>query len=107
MLAFQSESRRAEMLGEHEVLEGEVRVPGKELARMLSRVRKQGYWQGESQQAYGVTDLSMPIIGPQGDAIAVLTCPFIRRIDRHVGASVDEARKLLQGAVAELSLTGA
>jgi DNA-binding IclR family transcriptional regulator len=107
MLAFQSETRRAEMLGEHEVLEGEVRVPEKELQRMLSRVRKQGYWQGESQQAYGVTDLSMPIIGPQGDAIAVLTCPFIRRIDRHVGASVDEARELLRGAVAELSLTGA
>ena len=91
---------------QHEVLEGEVRVPAEELARLLARVRKQGYWQGASQQAYGVTDLSMPILGPQGDAIAVLTCPFIRRIDRHVGASVDQARALLQEAVAELSLTG-
>ena len=106
LLAFQSDVRRSEMLGEHEVLEGEVGVPEKEFKRLLSRVRKQGWWQGESQQAYGVTDLSMPILGPQGDAIAVLTCPFIRRIDRHVGASVDEARALLAAAVAELSLTG-
>jgi len=106
MLAFQSDARRAEMLGEHEVLEGEVRVPEQELERLLAIVRTQGYWQGESQQAWGVTDLSMPILGPQGDAIAVLTCPFIRRIDCHVGASVDVARELLEAAVAQLSMTG-
>jgi DNA-binding IclR family transcriptional regulator len=104
LLAFQSDARRAEMLGEHEVLEGEVGLPQAELERLLSTVRAQGYWQGESQQAYGVTDISMPILGPQGDAMAVLTCPFIRRIDRHVGAGVDEARELLQAAAAQLSL---
>jgi DNA-binding IclR family transcriptional regulator len=104
LLAFQSEERRAEMLGEHEVLEGEVRPPEPELLRMLARVRRLGYWQGDSQQAHGVTDISLPILGPHGDAIAVLTCPFIRRIDRHVGVSVDEARELLRKAVAGLSL---
>lgn len=106
LLAFQSDERRAEMLGEHVELEGEVRLTETELARMLARVRKQGYWQGESQQAHGVTDISLPILGPHGDAMAVLTCPFIRRIDRHVGASVDEARTLLQAAAAQLSLAG-
>ena len=104
LLAFQSDSRRAEMLGEHEVLEGEVGLPQSELERLLEVVRVQGYWQGDSQQAYGVTDISLPILGPQGDAMAVLTCPFIRRIDRHVGASVDEAREWLQTAAAQLSL---
>ena len=106
LLAFQSDERRAEMLGEHEVLEGEVRVPPRELERLLAKVRAQGFWQGESQQAYGVTDISFPILGPQGDAMAVLTCPFIRRIDRHVGASVDEARQHLQAAAQGLSLAG-
>ena len=104
LLAFQSESRRAEMLDEHEVLEGEVSLPEPELKRLIARVRRLGYWQGESQQCWGVTDISVPILGPQGDALAVLTCPFIRRIDRHVGASVDEARELLRKAVAGLSL---
>ena len=106
LLAFQSDARRAEMLGEHVELEGEVRMTEDELARVLARVRTTGYWQGESQQAYGVTDISLPILGPQGEAMAVLTCPFIRRIDRHVGASVDEARAALQAAAAQLSLAG-
>ena len=92
------------MLGEHEVLEGEVVLPELELERLLAIVRKQGWWQGDSQQAHGVTDISMPILGPQGDAMAVLTCPFIRRIDRHVGASVEEARALLQKAAEQLAL---
>ncbi len=107
LLAFQSQARRAEMLDEHEVLEGEVGVPEPELERLLAIVRAQGYWQGESQQAYGVIDISLPILGPQGDAMAVLTCPFIRRIDRHVGASVDEARLWLQAAAQQLSLAKA
>jgi DNA-binding IclR family transcriptional regulator len=104
LLAFQSEARRAQMLAEHVELEGEVRLGKARLERLLAQVREQGYWQGESQQAYGVTDLSLPIVGPYGDAMAVLTCPFIKRIDRHVGASVDEARALLQAAAGQLSL---
>jgi DNA-binding IclR family transcriptional regulator len=104
LLAFQSQERRAEMLGEHVVLEGEVSIPEPELGRLLARVRRLGYWQGDSQQCAGVIDISMPILGPQGEAIAVLTCPFIRRIDRHVGASVEAARELLREAAAGLSL---
>jgi DNA-binding IclR family transcriptional regulator len=106
LLAFQSDARRAQMLAEHVELEGEVRLSKARLERLLAQVREQGYWQGESQQAYGVTDLSLPLLGPYGDAMAVLTCPFIKRIDRHVGASVDEARALLQAAADELSLKG-
>ena len=104
LLAFQSAARRGEMLDEHEELEGEVALPAAELERLLAAVHARGYWQGDSQQCYGVIDISMPILGPQGDAMAVLTCPFIRRIDRHVGASVDEARASLQAAAAQLSL---
>src|SRR4029077_7086306 len=52
LLAFQSDERRAEMLGEHEVLEGEVSVPERDMNRLLARVRKLGYWQGDSQQCY-------------------------------------------------------
>jgi DNA-binding IclR family transcriptional regulator len=104
MLAFQTEARRAEMLGEHEVLEGEMGMPQAQLQAMLADVRRRGYWQGPSRQAHGVVDLSMPVLGAQGEALAVLTCPFIRRIDRHVGAGVDEARELLAQAVAGVAL---
>jgi DNA-binding IclR family transcriptional regulator len=104
VLAFQSEQRRSEMLAEHDALEGEVPLPEAELNAILERIRALGYWQGESQQAYGVTDISMPILGPQGHALAVLTCPFIRRIDRHVGADLDTARDLCAPAASGLSM---
>ncbi|WP_092949419.1 IclR family transcriptional regulator [Roseateles sp. YR242] len=104
MLAFQSEERRAEMLAEHEVLEGELPVSDTELLAMLQSVRDRGYWEGDSPQAHGITDLSMPILGPDGHALAALTCPFIRRIDRHVVADLETVRGLMLAAARGLSL---
>lgn len=104
MLAFQSAQRRAEMLAEHEALDGEVPLPEAALQGLLERIREVGHWQGDSQQAYGVTDLSMPVLGPNGHALAVLTCPYIRRIDRHVGTDLGATRELLARAAGELSL---
>jgi len=103
-LAFQSEQRRSEMLAEHDALDGEVPLPEAQLEAVLERIRALGYWQGESHQTYGVTDISMPILGPDGHALAVLTCPFIRRIDRHVGSDLDTVRELLARAAKGLSL---
>ena len=62
------------------------------------------YKQCESRQSFGVVDISFPILGPDGNALAVLTSPYIRRIDKHAGPSLDEARVLLQQAAQELSL---
>ena len=76
-LRSQSAQRRAEMLAEHKVLDGEVPMPEADLQGILERMRDLGYWQGDSQQAFGATDISTPILGPRGDALAVLTCPFI------------------------------
>lgn len=104
LLAFQSDQRRADMRAAHAVLEGEVPMSEADLQGVLERVRALGYWQGDSLQAFGVTDISIPIRGPLGDALAVLTCPFIRRIDRHVGPDVERTRDLLQQAASGLSL---
>ena len=98
LLAFQSAQRRAEMLAEHEVLDGELSLGESELAGLLDKVRSVGYWEGASKQAQGITDISMPVMSAQGEALAVLTCPFIRRIDRHVGANLEQARDLLRTA---------
>ncbi len=104
LMAFQSDARRAEMRSEHQILDGEVPLSDEDLSRILERVRELGYWQGDSQQAFGVVDISLPILGPSGQALAVLTCPFIRRIDRHVGPDVEATRALLQQAAAGMSL---
>ena len=104
MLAFQQEQRRAEMLAEHEVLEGESSMPADALAATIYTVRGAGYWRGESKQAFGVTDISLPVLAPGGTAIAVLTCPFVRRIDRHARADIDAAQRLLEGTAKALSI---
>jgi DNA-binding IclR family transcriptional regulator len=105
LLAFQSETRRAEMLAEHEPLEGEAKRPAaRALAVALDGVRTQGGWQGDSRQTVGVTDLSMPLLGPDGHALAALTCPYVRRIDRRAAPDLAATRALLAGAARSLSL---
>jgi DNA-binding IclR family transcriptional regulator len=104
MLAFQDDARRAEMLAAHEATEGETTITQARLGSILRRVRKLGYWQGDSLQTHGITDISVPVLEQHGHALAVLTCPFIRRIDRHVGAGPDAGRELLRHAAADLSL---
>jgi DNA-binding IclR family transcriptional regulator len=104
LLAFQTDERRAEMQAEHEVIDGEVPASPRALKAMLEKVRVAGHWQGDSQQTFGVTDVSMPILGPDGHAMAVLTCPYIRRIDRHVGPDLAATRMLLRRAAEQLSL---
>ena len=104
MLAFQPAQRCAEMLAAHQGVEGETPMTAAELQAILADVRRLGYWQGESRQAFGVTDISVPVLAQEGHALAVLTCPFIRRIDRHVVAGIDAVRELLLSAAAGLSL---
>lgn len=104
LLAFQAEQRRAEMLAAHEALDGEVPMSSEALEATLQQVRTLGRWQGDSQQAAGVIDLSIPVLGPYGEALAVLTCPFIRRIDRHVGPDLDSTCALLQQTAQALSI---
>lgn len=106
LLAFQDERVRAEMLAQHEALEGEVPVGPRQLDKLLRQVQRLGYWQGPSAQTQGVTDISVPVLGPGGEALAVLTCPYVKRIDRHVGPDVDATRELLRRAAEGLSLRG-
>lgn len=104
MLAFQTEDKRTEMMTMHEVMDGEVPVPPDQLAGLLTRIRDTGYWQGHSQQAEGVADISIPVKGASQFALAVLTCPFIRRIDQHKSPDIDTVRELLQRAADDLSV---
>ena len=104
LLAFQTDETRAEMIALHEVVEGERPIDASQLRTRLERVRELGYWEGDSQQAYGVTDISVPVLGPYGDALAVLTCPYLRRIDGHVWPDLAATRGLLQRAATSLSI---
>lgn len=53
-----------------------------ETEHALEAIRARGHRVGDSRQLAGVRDISVPVIGPAGDAIAVVTCPFLQRVDR-------------------------
>jgi len=101
LLAFQRADRRAETLA----LWGAAHVVP-DLARLddrLAALRAQGFRMAESAQLLGVTDISVPLLGAEGDAFAVLTCPLIGRPRPHAGDQAPEALARLQALAAHLS----
>ena len=105
LLAFCDPDSYQRMRAEHMPLDGEVPITEKALAATLTEVRTQGYLKRDSAQSFGVVDISCPILGPDNSALATLTCPYIRRIDRHIGPELEQVRTYLQQAAQALSLT--
>ena len=103
LLAYADAESRQRMLAEHRPLDGEVPVTDDGLAQTLAAIRAQGYVERDSAQSYGVVDISFPILAPDNTALATLTCPYIRRIDRHVGPDLAAVRACLREASAALS----
>ena len=106
MLAFQTDAQRERMLDEHVPVDGETPIGPDELQVTLAQVRIDGHRSTASRQAYGVTDISCPVHAPDGSALAVITSPYIRRIDQHAVASPEQVLDLLKQSAAELSMSG-
>jgi DNA-binding IclR family transcriptional regulator len=105
LLAFSDADNLARMRAEHTAVDGEVPITEAKLQKTLDAIRTRGYLERDSQQSFGVVDISFPILGPDHMALAALTCPYIRRIDTHVGPDLQAARELLRQAAQTLSLT--
>jgi len=104
MLAFQSESERARMLAEHTKVKGEIALDDTSLASLFETIRAAGHLRKESAQTFGVTDVTFPILGPSGYAIASLTTPYMRRIDEYVAPSLEDVTTMLDTAARKLSM---
>src|SRR5690606_30388968 len=78
LVAFQAPERIAETLRQWGVASS---APLAGIGDQIETIRKQGYRIGASGQLIGVTDISVPIFGPDGDAAAVLTCAFIEHVE--------------------------
>ncbi|MDR7151364.1 DNA-binding IclR family transcriptional regulator [Hydrogenophaga palleronii] len=105
LLAFADEGSFKRMLAEHTPVDGEVPTTLEALQATLASIRERGYLERDSAQTQGVVDISFPILGPDNTALATLTCPYIRRIDRHVGPEMAQVREYLRAAARALSLT--
>jgi len=104
LLAFSDPGSYQRMQVEHTPVDGEIPIKEGELERALASIRERGYLERDSAQTYGVVDISFPILGPDNTALATLTCPYIRSIDRHVGPDLTQVRDLLKSAAQALSL---
>jgi DNA-binding IclR family transcriptional regulator len=100
-LAFASEEERALMM-ENYAERLKEKLPANLVAR-FTRIRRQGYEIMASQQVASVTNLSVPVLGPLGTVIAVLTCPYTERLDRRNAPDQAGALKLLVAAGREIS----
>lgn len=104
LLAYSTPASFARMCAEHQPVDGEVPTTHEALQHVMGEIRHCGYLERDSAQSHGVVDISYPILGPDDGALATLTCPYIQRIDRHVGPQRDDVRVLLGEAAAALSL---
>lgn len=103
LLAFRDPEERALMIAEQDVVEGGRDEPG-DLEDRLAQIRQRGYEVMPSQQTSGVYNLSAPVLGADGNALAALTCPYIAPLNRPKAPDIPETIALLQETASSLSL---
>ncbi len=105
LLAFQAPAERALMLAEHDATVGE-RAAAPDLHDRLVALRARGYERMASRQTRGVTNIAAPVLGPDGSAIAALSCAFVAQVDpARPGIALAIAR-LVEAARALTALAG-
>ncbi|HTI01631.1 MAG TPA: IclR family transcriptional regulator [Acidisoma sp.] len=104
LLAFASPRERATMTAEHQLMPHETIPP--DLEERLARVKAQGWEIMQSQQTVGVSNLSVPVSGPNGSVIAALTCPYLERLDNTHSPNAEEVIALLRAAAARIRPDG-
>ncbi len=103
LLAFQSAQERRFMLAEHEAAAGEAPPPD-DLDLHLAAIRARGYEMMPSRQTRGVFNVSAPVLGPDGSALAAVTCPYIERIEDSTAPTVEAVARMITGVGRALSL---
>lgn len=80
-------------------------LPRAKLDATLARIRKQGFQVQRSPVTEGVSDISCPVRGFDGQVVAALTVPYLHVTDNSLSTSVDEARRQLEQAARRISRT--
>ena len=83
ILAHQSEDARARALEEWR-LETKKRSAPPDLERHLAKIRARGFERRASYEVAGVVNVSFPIVNVQGQAIAGLTVPYVKRLEERL-----------------------
>lgn len=103
LLAFRSAGERERMIAEN-AGGGDVPVPlAGDILDRLESLRARGYEKMPSSQTVGVIDLSAPVLGADGVALAALTIPFIPLINTPAAPDLPETIVLLKETTRRLS----
>jgi len=109
LLAFQDDETVNHLIGEAKV--NGVTISQRQINStklQLNKIKVEGHRTSDSKQLIGVTDLSVPILDSQKNGVAVLTCPYIKRVDnkgsnkKHV--TPNQALKALRLLAASVSI---
>jgi len=107
LLAFRSQEERLMMINEYS-RSTEHPTMAKEFFDRLDQIRERGYEMMPSAQTAGVYNLSAPILGPDGRAIASLTIPYITLVNVPQAPDITETLEILTKTTRQLSeLAGA
>ena len=69
----------------------------------IQRIRTVGFEKMPSATAIGVTNIAFPIFGPSGHAAAVLSCPYLERVDDLEVPSLDDIVEMYGALARELT----
>jgi DNA-binding IclR family transcriptional regulator len=72
-----------------------------DLEAHLARIRKLGHERRASYEVRGVINISFPVLNAQGDAVAALTTPYVKRI--HDTVSIEKVVSTLRSASRQIS----
>lgn len=102
LLAFSGTQRAGQIIAEAEQESGSP-VDRIWLAERLAVIRADGHDSRQSPITHGVTDISWPVFGFDGQVVAALTIPFLELIDGSQKVHLDAACRMLSAAVARIS----
>jgi len=103
LLAFRSPQERMRMIAENVGSGGEDGRATPEFLARLDLIRSRGYEMMPSAQTAGVINLSAPVLGADGTAIAALTVPYITLINAPAAPDISTSIQLLMEATKTLS----
>lgn len=102
ILAFSEQSQRERLINQAAKVT-RARLDRKALEAELDEVRKLGLQRRASPITHGVTDISCPVFGFDGNLMAALTIPFLELIDGSQKVGLMEATKQLAAAAQSIS----
>lgn len=103
LLAFHSGEERDMMISEYEGRTEAKAEQTDDFFGRLDQIRARGYEMMPSQQMAGIVNLSAPVLGPDGRAIAALTIPYVTIINMSSAPDISRTIQLLLETTRQLS----